>query len=189
MEKIIIATHNNGKLSMIKELFPEFRILSLNDLEYFIEPEETGETFEENAIIKAKFYHENLNEIVITDDSGICIPVLNNFPGTFTKRWFDGSYHEQNLALLEKLKDFKKIDRKVNWITAIAIAINDTVIAESAILSGYISNEPRGENGFGFDEIFELENGKTLAELSFEEKLAISTRKQALEKIKKYINS
>lgn len=79
------------------------------------------------------------------------------------------------------------MDRKVNFITAIAVAINDTVIAETAVLSGYIADAPRGENGFGFDEIFELENGKTLAELTFEEKLEISTRKEALEKIKKYL--
>lgn len=137
--------------------------------------------------MKAKFYHENLNEICIADDSGICIPVLNNFPGVRTKRWFDGTDRERNLALIDKLKDFEKIDRKVNFITAVAIAVNDTVIAESEILSGYIANEPRGNNGFGFDEIFELEDGRTLAELDFEEKLEISTRKKALEKIKKYL--
>ncbi len=188
MEKILIATHNNGKLAMIKELFPEFRILSLNDLEYFIEPEENGETFEENAIIKAKFYHQNLNEICIADDSGICIPVLSNFPGVRTKRWFKGTDRERNLALIDKLKDFDKIDRKVNFITAIAIAIKDTVIVETEILPGYIADSPRGDNGFGFDEIFELENGKTLAELTFEEKLEMSTRKKALEKIRKYLN-
>lgn len=188
MKKIVVATNNNGKLAMIKELFPDFRVLSLNDLEYFVEPEENGATFEENAIIKAKFYHTNLNEICIADDSGICIPVLNNFPGVRTKRWFQGTDRERNLAIIEKLKDFKKEDRKVNFITAIAIAINDTVIAESATLSGFITDTPRGNNGFGFDEIFELENGKTLAELSFEEKLEISTRKKALEKIRKYID-
>ena len=188
MKKIVIATQNEGKLSMIKEVFPDYRILSLKDLEYFVEPEENGETFEENAILKAKFYHNNLNEIVIADDSGICIPVLNNFPGVRTKRWFQGSDRERNLAIIDKLKDFEeKEDRKVNFITAVAIAINDTIIVESDTLCGYITNSPRGDNGFGFDEIFELENGKTLAELSFEEKLEISTRKKALLKIKKYL--
>lgn len=187
MKKIVIATHNDGKLAMIKELFPDHRIVSLNDLEYFVEPEENGDTFEENAILKAKFYHENLNEICIADDSGICIPVLNNFPGVQTRRWFKGTDRERNLALIEKLEDFEKVDRKVHFITAIAIAINNTIIVESETLSGYIANKPRGNNGFGFDEIFELENGKTLAELTFEEKLEISTRKKALEKIKKYI--
>lgn len=188
MKKIIVASTNDGKLSMIKSIFPEFRIVSLKDLEYFLEPDENGETFEENAIIKAKFYHNNLNEICLADDSGICIPVLNNFPGVQTKRWFNGTDRERNLAIIDKLKDFKKVDRKVNFITAIAIAINDTIIVESDMLSGYIADSPRGENGFGFDEIFELENGKTLAELSFDEKLEISTRKKALEKIKKYLN-
>ena len=188
MKKIVVASHNDGKLAMIKEIFSDFRILSLNDMEYFVEPEEDGETFEENAIIKAKFYHKNLNEIVISDDSGICIPVLSNFPGVRTKRWFEGSDRERNLAIIDKLKDFEeKEDRRVNFITAVAIAINDTIIVENDTLSGYITNSPRGENGFGFDEIFELEDGRTLAELSFEEKLEISTRKKALMKIKKYI--
>lgn len=98
-----------------------------------------------------------------------------------------GTDRERNLNLIEKLKDFDKVDRKVNFITAIAVAIHDTIIAESAVFSGWITDKPRGENGFGFDEIFELENGKTLAELTFEEKLEISTRKKALEKIKKYL--
>ena len=88
MKKIVVATNNAGKLAMIKDIFSAFRILSLKDLECFVEPEETGETFEENAILKAKFYHENLNEICIADDAGICVPVLNNFPGVRTKRWF-----------------------------------------------------------------------------------------------------
>lgn len=100
----------------------------------------------------------------------------------------NGSDRERNLALIDKLKDFEKVDRKVNFINAIAIAINNTVIVETEILSGFIADSPRGENGFGFDEIFELENGKTLAELSFEEKLEISARKKALEKIRKYID-
>lgn len=99
----------------------------------------------------------------------------------------NGSDRERNLALIEKLKDFEKIDRKVNFITAIAIAVNSTVIVETEILSGFIADSPRGNNGFGFDEIFELEDGRTLAELSFEEKLEMSTRKKALEKIRKYI--
>ena len=99
-----------------------------------------------------------------------------------------GTDRERNLAIIEKVKDFEKIDRKVNFITAIAVAVNDTVIVESETLSGYIADSPRGENGFGFDEIFELEDGRTLAELSFDEKLEISTRKKALEKIKKYID-
>jgi len=98
-----------------------------------------------------------------------------------------GNDRERNLALIEKLKDFEKIDKKVNFITAIAIAINNTVIVETETLSGYIADYPRGENGFGFDEIFELDDGRTLAQLSFEEKLKISTRKKALEKIKKYL--
>lgn len=98
-----------------------------------------------------------------------------------------GSDRERNLAIIDKVKDFQKIDRKVNFITAIALAINDTIIVETEILSGFIADSPRGDNGFGFDEIFELDNGKTLAELNFDEKLEISTRKKALEKIKKYM--
>ena len=103
----------------------------------------------------------------------------------YTKRWFDGTDRERNLKLIEKLKGFSKENRKIKFITAIAISDGKNTVCELGILEGYVAEEVRGENGFGFDEIFELENGKTLAELTEEEKNEISARKIALENIRK----
>ena len=125
----------------------------------------------------------------IADDSGIEIEYLNGFPGVSTKRWHKGSDREKNIALIEKLNGVPKEKRKINFVTAIALSDGIKTICKKGIISGYVSDSIRGENGFGFDEIFELENGKTLAELSCEEKNKISARKIALEKIRKEIEN
>ena len=100
--------------------------------------------------------------------------------------WTD---RERNIALLEKLIGVPKEKRKIKFITAIALSDGNTTICKEGIIEGYVANELRGNNGFGFDEIFELENGKTLAELTQDEKNEISARKIALEQIKKEINN
>ena len=126
--------------------------------------------------------------MVIADDSGIEIEYLDGFPGVFTKRWNDGTDRDRNLGIIKKLDGLKKEDRKITMITAIALAQNEKTITTKGIIEGYVTEEPRGENGFGFDEIFEIGNGKTLAELSAEEKNKISARKRALEALKEKLN-
>ena len=108
-----------------------------------------------------------------------------DFLGVYTKRWHDGTDKERNLAIIEKLKGVPKEKRKVKFITAMAISNGEKTESVEAVINGYIAENPKGNNGFGFDEIFELENGKTLAELSQEEKNEISARRKALENIKK----
>ena len=120
----------------------------------------------------------------IADDSGIEVEYLNGFPGVLTKRWFDGTDRERNEALIEKLKGVSKEKRKINFITAIAISNGKKSISVNGILEGYVEEYVRGDNGFGFDEMFELEDGRTLAELTDEEKNQISARKIAIEKIR-----
>ena len=100
----------------------------------------------------------------------------------------DGTDMDRNLAIIDKLKDIPKEKRKAHFITAIALADENLSVVQTHILDGYIANEIRGNNGFGFDTIFELECGKTLAELSADEKNSISSRKIALEKVKKFLN-
>lgn len=124
----------------------------------------------------------------MSDDSGIEIDYLNGFPGVETKRWMEGTDRERNLAIIEKLKGVPKEKRKIRFITAIAVVNKDVIICEIGEIEGFVAENCRGENGFGFDEIFELANGKTLAELSSEEKNKISARKIALEKIKLKLN-
>lgn len=98
-----------------------------------------------------------------------------------------GSDRERNLAIIEKVTGFSKDERKIKFVTAMAASDGDNTVSVSACIDGYVAESPRGENGFGFDEIFELENGKTLAELSESEKNEISARKKALELLKEQL--
>ena len=187
MLKIVLGTGNEHKIhemNLISKPFEvEFCMPNLASGEF--NPEETGETFEENAIKKASEISKYLNgRKCISDDSGIEIEYLDGFPGVFTKRWHAGSDRDRNLEIINKLKDVPKEKRKVKWISAIAFAEGEKIITAVSYIEGYISENVRGDNGFGFDEIFELENGKTLAELSSEEKNEISARKMALEMLK-----
>lgn len=187
-QQIILATNNIGKINEIKQILQDYEIIPLKETDVNIEIEEDQPTFEANAIKKAKTINQKLQgAICIADDSGIEIEYLNGFPGVQTKRWHTGTDHERNLYIIQKLQGEPKQNRKVKFITAIALAQGDEVTVVKEELNGYITTEPRGQNGFGFDEILELENGKTLAELTQDEKNEISTRKKALEKIKQQI--
>lgn len=186
MKEIIIASGNKGKIKEAQEILKEFKVISIKELGIDIEVEEDKETFEGNAIKKAETIAKELNgKMCIADDSGIEIEYLDGFPGVRTKRWHQGSDRERNLAILEKMQGVEKSNRKIDFVTAIALSDGKKTICKKGIISGYVSESIRGENGFGFDEIFELENGKTLAELSNEEKNEISARRIAIEEIRK----
>ena len=188
MEEIIIASGNKGKIKEAQEILKEFKVISIKKLGIDVDVEEDKETFEENAIKKAETIAKKLNgKMCIADDSGIEIEYLDGFPGVRTKRWHQGSDRERNLAILEKMQGVLKENRKIDFVTAIALSDGNKTICQKGVISGYVSESIRGENGFGFDEIFELENGKTLAELSNEEKNKISARRIAIEKIRKEI--
>ncbi len=184
-KEIVIASGNKSKIKEAQEILKEYKIIPMQELGIEREVEEDQETFLKNAIKKSETIAKELDgKWCIADDSGIEIEYLNGFPGVYTKRWHEGTDRERNLAIIEKLKDVPKEKRKIKFITAIAISnIKDTVTVE-AYIEGYVAENVRGDNGFGFDEIFELENGKTLAELSQEEKNKISARKKALELLK-----
>lgn len=185
MERIVMASGNKGKIKEAGEILKEYNIISMKELGVNIDVEEDKDTFLENAIKKSKEIAQNLKgEVVIADDSGIEVEFLDGFPGVYTKRWHAGSDKERNLAILEKMKGVPKENRKVKFTTAIAASKEEKTISVSASIEGYVSENCRGENGFGFDEIFELENGRTLAELSDEEKNEISARRKAFELLK-----
>ena len=185
MEEIVIASGNKGKIKEAQEILNEFKILSMEDIGIDIDVEEDQETFEGNAVKKAETIAKLLKgKKCIADDSGIEIESLNGFPGVYTKRWFKGTDRERNLNLIEKLKGLKGKDRRIKFTTAIALSDGVNTFCELGTIEGYVAESIRGENGFGFDEIFELENGKTLAELTEAEKNKVSARKIALERIK-----
>ena len=182
---IVMASGNSGKIKEAQEILKEYKIIPMKELGIDIDVEEDKETFVENAIKKAETIAKELNDkMCLADDSGIEIEYLNGFPGVHTKRWLNGTDRERNLAILDKLKGVPKDKRKIKFITAIALSDGNRTISVEASIDGYVAQTPRGENGFGFDEIFELENGRTLAELSNEEKNEISARRKALEKLR-----
>lgn len=185
MKEIIIASNNKGKIKEVKDILKEFKIIPMEELGRKIDIEEDQKTFKGNAIKKAKTISKLFEgKMCIADDSGIEIEYLDGFPGVFTKRWHKGTNRQRNLAIIEKLKGVPKEKRKIKFTTAIALSNGKETIYEVSSINGFVTEKVRGENGFGFDEIFELENGKTMAELSIKEKNEISARKMALEGLK-----
>lgn len=187
MEEIILATNNNGKIKELQEILKEYKLLSLKEANINVEVEEDRDTFEGNALKKAEEICKIANKTCIADDSGLCVDALEGFPGVYTARFLgaDATQEQRNNYILEKLEGTKKDKRTAKVITCIAIVKPNgeekTYIGE---LNGYIAESRRGNNGFGFDEIFELDNGKTLAELDKEDKNKISSRSIALEKLR-----
>lgn len=190
MQKILVATTNKGKLREIKEILSDFEIISLDDINCKIDVVEDGTTFKENALKKAKEISKATKMNCIADDSGLSIDEFNGWPGVMTARCLgkNVTWEEKNKYILEKMKDLPKDKRIARH--CVSIAYVDTTGKEIVVQAenvGHIAKYPRGENGFGFDEIFELDDGRTQAELSSTEKNTISSRRKALEMIKKEI--
>lgn len=185
MKEIVMASGNKGKIKEAGEILEDFKLVSMKELGIEVDIEEDKDTFAGNAIKKAEEIAKLLKgKLCLADDSGIQIEYLDGFPGVLTKRWHEGTDKERNLAIIEKLKGVPREKRKISFVTAMAISDGKKTICEIGKIDGYVAEEARGEFGFGFDEIFELENGKTLAEISEEEKNKVSARKLALEKLK-----
>ena len=187
--KIIVATGNKGKLREIKEIFSGYEVISSKEAGFNVDIEENADTFEGNALKKAMEIAEISGEMCLGDDSGIMIDYFDGWPGVRTARWMEGTDQEKNLAILKKMQGITKEKRVVHWVTAIAIVDKkgNKYTAQNSV-DGFVALEPRGDNGFGFDEIFELPNGNTLAELSDEEKNEIGARKKALEQVRNLIS-
>ena len=184
---MIFASNNLGKLKEIKKIFNDFEINSLKDKNINIDVVEDGETFYDNALKKAKEIYNISKEEVIADDSGLCISCLNGYPGVMTHRFLGDTAtdSDRNLALINKVNSFD--NRKAYVICSLVYFDGVKIIEGVGKIEGKISHERRGDNGFGFDEIFELANGKTLAELLPEEKNLISARALAAQDLKKKI--
>lgn len=197
MKKIIMATNNTGKINELKKYIKGYEIVSQNEAGIIdLDVEENGNTFEENAIIKANSIRKYVeNSYIIAEDSGICIDALNGYPGVKTKRAAmeelkkDVTDEQRNSFILEKMK--KNNNRKVIWQTVIAlIEENGKLTTFSGEIEGKIVYEAVGKNGFGFDPIFYIEEEKrTLAQMSSEEKEKYSARKIAVDKLNKYLSN
>ena len=184
---MILATNNKGKLEEIRKILKNNKIYSLKDKNINIDVEEDKDTFLGNAEKKAMEIYEITKEATIADDSGLCINCLNGFPGVMTHRFLgaEATDRMRNEYLIKKVDKYK--DRSAKVICNIVYYDGTNKIIGEGILNGTIATECRGNNGFGFDEIFELPNGKTLAELSKEEKNKVSARALAAQDLKKKI--
>ena len=189
-KKLIIATHNPNKVKEYRSLFSstEYEIISLSDLNFHDDIIENGETFADNAIIKATTIHERFNLPVIADDSGLRITALDGFPGVQSARFMDGEpYTVKNQAIIEKLIDHS--DRSAKFVAAIALVGVDlfpqVFIGE---VKGTILTEQRGNDGFGYDPIFFYPDfQKTFSELTMTEKEKISHRGKATDLLLNYL--
>ena len=186
---MILATNNKGKLKEIKEIFNDYEIYSLKEKNIEIDVLEDSDSFYGNAYKKAKEIYELTNEPVIADDSGLCINELNDFPGVLTHRFLgeNATDDDRNNELIKKANNLSDRSAKVVCILVYYDGTN-TIVGEG-IIEGKISTTPREENGFGFDPIFELPNGKTLAELTPEEKNKQSARYLAAINLKEQLEN
>ena len=186
-QTIIFATGNQGKMREIRQILEgmDVEILSMKEAGIETDIVEDGADFTENAVIKAKAIAAMTDHIVLADDSGLEIDYLNKEPGIYSARYLgeDTSYDIKNADLLRRMEGVEEKLRTARFVCAIAAIMPDgEVLTTLGTIEGHIGYEPKGENGFGYDPIFYLpEYGCTSAELTEEEKNAISHRGRALQ--------
>ncbi len=188
--KIILASNNKNKIREVKAILEDLDvdIISMKESGVDMDIEETGSTFEENALIKAREVMKLTKCITMADDSGLEIDYLNKEPGIYSARFMghDTPYDVKNKALIDRLQGVEGQDRSARFVAAIAVVFPDgKEIVTRGTMEGTIAYEPCGTNGFGYDPILFLpEYNKCSAELSSEEKNRISHRGKALRMMK-----
>lgn len=199
MKRIVFATGNAGKIREIREILADLslEVVSMRDAGISADIEENGTTYEENALIKARGVaaFTGPDDIVMADDSGLEIDNLGGEPGVYSARYLGETtpYSIKNRNLIERLAGVPDEQRTARFVCAIAAVLPDgRELQTRGTIEGRIGYEEKGKGGFGYDPIFQVpEFGKTTAELTEEEKNAVSHRGRALramkEELKKYI--
>ena len=196
--KIVVATGNKDKVIEIKEILRDLaaEVVTMKEAGLFVEAEENGTTFLENAVLKAKAVateaaqsEEWKDAVVMADDSGLVIDALNGEPGIYSARYLghDTSYREKNGDLIRRLTGISDEQRSARFVCAMAAVCPDgEVLTTEGAMEGRIGYEEHGENGFGYDPIFYLDlDGPSNAQISMEEKNRVSHRGKALRAMKK----
>ncbi len=190
--KIVIATFNTGKLKEFKYLFSksDFEILSLKDFTTE-DIDETGQSYEENAMLKAKKASEITNYPSLGDDSGLEVKLLNNDPGLFSAR-YSGKNSTDETNIKKLLKETKNLENtKAKFVSTLAFydSQKNLELFSFGELEGEIIKEKKGDEGFGYDPIFKIKNScQTLAEVSFKERMKISHRAKSTQEMLKHLN-
>ena len=180
LKKIVVASGNKNKIIEIKQIFKGVEIISMHELGFDGDIEETGETFEENAQIKAKFIAEKFNVPALADDSGLCVNALNGAPGIYSARFSGKGEKENRKLLLKKLEG--AFDRGAHFESAVCLYLPDgTKYFGFGKTEGEILFEETGENGFGYDSLFFSKDlNKSFGLATPEEKNSVSHRYRAL---------
>jgi len=189
--KIVFATRNINKVSEVSKMLPKsIEILNLEDINCKEEIPETSSTIEGNAKQKADYITSNYNKFCFADDTGLEIEALNGAPGVYSARWAgeNCSYEDNVNKTLEELNGLE--NRKARFKTVIALNINNETHLFEGVIDGFITNQPSGKSGFGYDPIFTPKGySQTFAEMPIELKNKISHRAIAVKKLVKYLTS
>ena len=195
ISKLLIGTNNKGKYREIVDLLPKY-IKTYSTANFKLKsPKEDGTTFRQNSIIKSKYFSKKTKLICIADDSGLEIDILNKSPGIYSARWsgkkgdFKKAIDKVYRELSKKDKNWKHKKVKARFICALSICYLDKkIVSVSGKVEGFISSEPKGKNGFGYDPIFIPKNKrKTFGEMSNLQKYKIDHRFFAFKKIKRFL--
>jgi XTP/dITP diphosphohydrolase len=190
VKKLVVATKNVGKVQEIVDALADlpFEVVSLQDYPDAPDVEETGASFAENAILKAVAYADFTGELTLADDSGLEVDALDGAPGVFSSRYAP-TVPQRNAKLLDAMKNVPDDRRAARFRCVVAIVEpGGTARTCEDSVEGVVSREPAGTGGFGYDPIFYIPSlGKSMAELSFVEKNAISHRGKALKKARKLL--
>ena len=195
ISKLLIGTNNKGKYKEIRDLLPKY-IKTHSTSEFKLKsPREDGQTFEENSIIKSKYFSKKTKLICLADDSGLEIDILDKNPGIYSARWggkkgdFKKAISKVYRELSKKNKNWKQKKIRARFICALSISYLDKKITSVlGKVEGFISATPKGKNGFGYDPIFIPKNKKkTFGEMSSSQKYKIDHRYNAFTKIKKFL--
>lgn len=193
---LVVASGNKKKLNELCRILRPIGVNVVSPAEAGFNMdgvEETGDTFAQNAMIKAKAGYERSGMATIADDSGLCVDALDGAPGIYSARYAgEGANDEQRCQkLLSNMQDVPDEKRTARFVSSICCILPDCVITAEQTCEGHIGYEPKGEHGFGYDPVFYIENGQSFAQLSDEQKDAISHRGKALrefaQKLKAYI--
>jgi XTP/dITP diphosphohydrolase len=191
--KLLAATNNKGKIKEIREILSDLGIMVITPQEagLSLEVEETGTTFEENAALKARAWSKASGMPSLADDSGLCVDALGGKPGIMSARFAGvGASDEDNIALLlSSLKGVRERSARFVCVAALALPAGRVISGEGRY-EGVIIDTPMGSEGFGYDPVFfDPQMGKTLAQMSPEEKNARSHRRHALDRLKEKLQS
>lgn len=189
--KLVLASNNKNKIAEIQQqVGAQFEIVSLEDIGCFVDIPETAETIEGNAILKANYVTENFGLPCFADDTGLEIESLNNEPGVYSARYAGEQKNAEDNMNLVLHKLATETNRNAQFKTIIALNINDQQHLFEGIVKGEITNEKSGNQGFGYDPIFQPQGlSITFAEMSLEQKSKISHRGIAVQKLIKFLSN